>query len=232
MKAGSAAVVSPDDAERPLYIRVMQLRLPVGDCPRVIAVSQARQNGIRAAAHTRGRSRSRPGPTFASLPVAISEDPMITYTIYLTALLLGAIAGLRTFTAPAAVSWAAYLGAISLQGTRLAFLGSWITTLIFTALALVELVVDQLPSTPSRKTPMQFGARIASGALCGSAVVMTEGSWAVGLAAGIVGAILGTLVGSGFRGRLAHTFRRDRPAAFLEDAVAIASAALIVGVLA
>ena len=30
--------------------------------------------------------------------------------IYLLALLIGVVAGLRTMTAPAAVSWAAYLG--------------------------------------------------------------------------------------------------------------------------
>jgi uncharacterized membrane protein len=37
-------------------------------------------------------------------------------TIYLAALLIGVVAGLRTMTAPAAVSWAASLGAIHLNG--------------------------------------------------------------------------------------------------------------------
>jgi uncharacterized membrane protein len=151
--------------------------------------------------------------------------------IYLAALLMGVIAGLRTFTAPAAVSWAARLGTIRLEGTRFAFLGSGIALRILTAMALVEFVIDQLPSTPSRRTPSQFGARVASGALCGAAVTAADGSWPVGLAVGIIGAIIGTLVGSDFRGRLAHAFRWDRPAGFLEDAVAIAGAALIVGLL-
>ena len=156
---------------------------------------------------------------------------MISYATCLTALLIGVIAGLRTFTAPAAVSWAAYLGAINLRGTTLAFLGSGITVAIFTALALLELVLDQLPSTPSRKTPMQFGARVLSGALCGAAITIAGGAWAIGLSAGILGAVLGTLLGAGFRGSLAHAFRRDRPAAFLEDAVAVGGAVLIVGAL-
>jgi uncharacterized membrane protein len=156
---------------------------------------------------------------------------MTTYTTYLAALLIGVIAGFRTFTAPAAVSWAASLGAVRLEGSRLAFLGSRTTSWVLTAMVIVETVVDQLPGTRSRKTPAQFGARIVSGALCGAAVTMTEGSWVVGLAAGVLGAILGTLLGSGFRLRLAHAFRRDRPAAFIEDVVAIVGAALVVGVL-
>jgi uncharacterized membrane protein len=171
----------------------------------------------------------------ATLPIAIGErsgeDPMTTYTIYLAALLIGVIAGLRTFTAPAAVSWAASLGALRLAGTPLAFLGFGVTRWVFTALALAELVIDQLPSTPSRKAPTQFGTRIASGALCGAAVAMTEASWPVGLGVGILGAIIGTLAGSAVRGTLAHAFRRDRPAAFLEDLVAIGGAVLVVGAL-
>jgi uncharacterized membrane protein len=157
---------------------------------------------------------------------------MTPYSIYLAAFLIGVIAGLRTLTAPAAVSWATSLGVFHLEGTRLAFLGLGTTRWILTAAAIFELVIDQLPSTPSRKTPVQFAARIASGALCGAAVTASDGSWAVGLCAGVVGAIFGTHVGSGVRGTLANAFRRDPPAALLEDAVAIGGAALVVGVLA
>jgi uncharacterized membrane protein len=158
---------------------------------------------------------------------------MTPYTmhLYLGAFLIGVVAGLRTLTAPAAVSWAASLGVFRLEGTRLAFLGSGTTRWILTALAIVELVVDQLPSTPSRKTPVQFGARLASGALCGAAVATAEGSWAIGLAFGVLGAIVGTFAGHGVRVTLAHVFHRDQAAALLEDVVAIGGAALIVGVI-
>ena len=44
--------------------------------------------------------------------------------IYLLAILIGVIAGLRAMTAPAAVAWAAWLGWFSLAGTPLAFLGT------------------------------------------------------------------------------------------------------------
>jgi uncharacterized membrane protein len=110
-------------------------------------------------------------------------------------------------------------------------MGARITPWIFTALFLVELVVDQRPTTASRKTPTQFGARLASGALCG-AVVAASASWKIGLVVGILGAIIGTLGGAEFRRRLAASFRRDRPAALIEDAIAIGGAVLIVAVLA
>ena len=52
--------------------------------------------------------------------------------VYLLALLLGVVAGLRAMTAPALVSWAAHLGWLDLNGTWLAFFGSvwtrWILT--------------------------------------------------------------------------------------------------------
>ncbi len=45
--------------------------------------------------------------------------------------------------------------------------------------------------------------------------------------AGIVGAVAGTLGGAAGRVRLAAAFGKDRPAAFIEDAVAFLGAALI-----
>jgi uncharacterized membrane protein len=143
------------------------------------------------------------------------------------ALLLGVVAGLRTMTAAAAVSWAAHLGWLDVHGSWLAFLGSVWTTCILSVLALVEFVTDQLPSTPSRTVPMQFGARIAVGALAGAAIGIAKGPIVGGLIAGVVGAILGTLGGRAARAGLAATFGSDRPAALIEDAVAVGAALLI-----
>jgi uncharacterized membrane protein len=148
-------------------------------------------------------------------------------SVYLLALLIGIIAGLRTFTAPAAVAWATHFGRLDLGGTWLAFFGNVWVRWILTALALVELVVDQLPSTPSRTVPVQFGGRILTGALSGAAVGAAGGSWVGGLLAGVVGAVVGTLGGRAVRARLAAAFGSDRPAAFIEDAVAIGGALLI-----
>jgi uncharacterized membrane protein len=51
----------------------------------------------------------------------------------------------------------------------------------------------------------------------------------LGLVAGAIGAVAGTLGGAALRGRLAAAFGSDRPAAFLEDAAAIALGLLAVG---
>jgi uncharacterized membrane protein len=48
-----------------------------------------------------------------------------------------------------------------------------------------------------------------------------------GLLAGVIGAVIGTLGGRDIRGRLAKAFGSDRPAAIIEDAVAILGAVLI-----
>jgi uncharacterized membrane protein len=155
----------------------------------------------------------------------------MTMTAFVLPLLIGIITGVRTMTAPAAVSWAARLGWLDLSATPLAFLGYAWTPWIFTLFALGELVTDQLPTTPSRTVPVQFGARIVVGALCGAAIGAGSGALVTGLVAGIIGAIIGTLGGRAFRGWLAAAFGQDRPAALIEDAIAIGGAYLIVSLL-
>ena len=145
------------------------------------------------------------------------------------AFLIGIIAGLRAMMAPAAVAWGAALGWFDISQTPLAFMGYRWTPWVFSLLAVVELITDQLPSTPSRKVPMQFSARIIMGALTGATIGASGGSLVGGLIAGIIGAVVGTLGGAAARGKLAAVFGRDTPAALIEDAVAIIGALIIVG---
>ena len=134
-------------------------------------------------------------------------------------------------TAPAAISLAAHAGRLDLATTRLAFLGYAYTPWIFTVLALVELVTDQLPTTPSRTVPIQFGTRILMGGLTGGAIAASGGALAIGVIAGMVGAVIGTLGGRAFRARLAAALGSDRPAAVIEDLIALGGAFLIVEML-
>jgi uncharacterized membrane protein len=151
---------------------------------------------------------------------------------YFLALLIGIVAGLRAMLVPAVVSWAAFFGVIELRGTWLAFFARPWMPWILSLLAISELVTDQLPSTPSRTVPIQFLTRIVTGALAGAALaVSATSSSLVGGLAGALGAIVGTLGGRAARARLAAAFGRDRPAAILEDAVALLSAITIVAVL-
>jgi len=148
--------------------------------------------------------------------------------IFVLALLIGVVAGLRAMMAPAAVALAARFHAWPLEGSWLAFMGYRFTPWIFLIAALGELVTDKLPSTPSRKVAAQFGARVVLGALAGGTIGATQGSALVGGLCGAIGAVAGTLGGAAARGALAARFGSDRPAALLEDAVAIAGAFLIV----
>ena len=147
----------------------------------------------------------------------------------LAALVIGVVAGLRTFTAPTAVSWAARLGWLPLQGSSLAWLGTTPAAVALTVLALVEFVVDQLPMTPSRTVPPQFAARLVTGSFSGAAIGLAHGNTMAGLLAGLVGAVVGTLGGRAARGALANAFGSDHPAATLEDGVAVALALLALG---
>ncbi len=144
------------------------------------------------------------------------------------AFLIGIVAGLRAMTAPAAVAWAAALGWFDVSQTPLAFMGYRWTPWILTVFALAELVSDKLPSTPSRKVPLQFGTRIVSGALAGATLGAAGGSLVAGVIAGIIGAVAGTYGGATSRGSLAATFGKDLPAALTEDAVAVVGALIIV----
>lgn len=147
---------------------------------------------------------------------------------YFLAFLMGVVAGLRSMTAPAVVSWAARLGWLHLQNTWLAFMAYVATPYILSALAIGELIADKLPSTPSRKAPLGFTARVLTGALCGAAVGATGQALIAGSLAGVLGAVAGTLGGYAVRTRLAKAIGgNDLPIALFEDILAIGGAALI-----
>jgi uncharacterized membrane protein len=95
---------------------------------------------------------------------------------------------------------------------------------VFAILVLVEFVTDQLPSTPSRKVAKQVIPRIVSGGFAGAVIGAAHDAVIPSVASGIVGAIIGTFVTFEFRSRLANALGRDRPAAILEDVLALAVA--------
>jgi uncharacterized membrane protein len=149
--------------------------------------------------------------------------PLHTDLVFALAFGIGVVAGLRSLTAPAAVSWAAHLGWLQLQDSSLAFMGSTPAVVIFSLLASAEYVADLLPSTPRRTTPGPLIARIVMGALCG-ACLCASGSRPVS-----IGAVLGGLGGlfgafAGYQARIGLVKAlgvKDRVIALLEDAVTI-----------
>jgi uncharacterized membrane protein len=150
--------------------------------------------------------------------------------IFLFAFLLGSVAGLRSMTPPAVVAWAAHLGWIGLDGTPLAFLESALARYILLAAMLGELVADKLPFTPARTGAGPFTARIVTGAFAGAALAMGVGaSTALGVVAGALGAVVGTLGGYRVRTGLVRALAvPDFPVALAEDLVAVGIALLVV----
>jgi uncharacterized membrane protein len=155
---------------------------------------------------------------------------MDTSLVLAFAFAIGIVAGLRSMTAPAVVSWAAYWKWLDLQHSYLAFLGAAIAAYILAAAAIGELVVDKLPKTPSRKAPLGLIARFALGALSGAALcAATNQSLVLGALLGGIGGIAGAFIGYEVRTRLVKTLKvPDIVIALLEDAVAIGSGFFIV----
>jgi len=151
-------------------------------------------------------------------------------TLFALAAGIGFVAGLRSLTAPAAVSWAAHLGWLNLEGSPLAFMGSTAAVAIFSILALAEYVADLLPQTPSRTKPGPLAARLVMGGLAGACLTVSAGSSLLaGAALGGLGGLIGAFAGYEARRRLVRGLKvKDAVVAILEDLVAIGLACLIV----
>ena len=140
------------------------------------------------------------------------------------------MAGSRSLVTPAVVAWAAHLRWINLQDSPLSFMGTTWAVGIFTALALVEVILDKLPSTPARTSAVQLSARVVTGALTGACVAVAGGVtlW-LGALAGAVGAIAGAFGGYHLRASLGRALRvPDFLLAVTEDLVAIALGVFLV----
>src|SRR5437879_774693 len=96
-------------------------------------------------------------------------------TILFFCFLLGCVAGLRSLTAPAVVCWGAHLARLHFGGTRFAFVEHTTTLIIFTLLALFELLNDKLPNTPARTSAPGLIARVVTGAFSGCALALSAG---------------------------------------------------------
>lgn len=143
--------------------------------------------------------------------------------VLLLTLGIGFVAGLRSLTAPAVVAWAAHLGWINVHGSPLAFMASAWAVGIFTLLAFVELVADQLPNTPSRTALVGLSARVVTGALSGACLAVGGGAalW-MGVLAGAFGGIAGAFGGYQARVGLVRALRvPDFAIAVPEDLIAI-----------
>ena len=102
--------------------------------------------------------------------------------------------------------------------------------IVFTLLAVGELIADQLPATPPRTAPPGLIARIVTGALSGAGIAIAGSqSFVWGALLGIVGALVGTFGGYRARTGLVKALKvPDLVIATLEDIVAIGGGLFIV----
>ena len=155
---------------------------------------------------------------------------MNTNYIFAFAIGIGIVAGLRSMTAPAILSWAVYFGWLGLQGTPLSFMGSIAAVAIFSVFAIGELVVDKLPQTPKRTAGPPFIARILMGALCGACFCASVSqSLLIGAVLGAIGGVIGTFGGYEIRRRLVRSLNiNDILLAIPEDLITIGLACFLV----
>jgi uncharacterized membrane protein len=148
--------------------------------------------------------------------------------VFVLALGIGIVAGLRSLTAPAVVAWGAHLSWLNLHGSPLAFIGSTTAVAILSVLAIGELVADKLPMIPKRTAPAPLMARVVIGGLCGACLCAAVGkSLLTGTLLGGIGGIVGAFLGYGIRRRL-DLHIKDLMVAACEDLVAVGLALFLV----
>lgn len=116
--------------------------------------------------------------------------------IYLRAIGIGTVAGMRSTSAPALTSYY-FAGnpSLFLDASRLKGLGQQTTSNVLKFMAAGELVVDKLPFVPSRTDPGPLVARAVSGGVCAAAIFLAEDEKpeigaALGAAAAVAAAFL------------------------------------------
>jgi uncharacterized membrane protein len=146
--------------------------------------------------------------------------------------MLGAGTGMRTFTPMAVLSWFAYAGYVPLDGTWAFWVAKLATAIVFTVLALAELVGDKLPRTPDRTSTGPLLARLVFGGLIGGIVAASlNGSGIEGVILGLGGALVGAFGGHLIRREIVErSGGKDWPVAVAEDLVTVGFAVLALGI--
>jgi uncharacterized membrane protein len=150
--------------------------------------------------------------------------------VFVLALAIGVVAGLRSMIAPALVAWAARLGWINLQGTVVGWMSSTGTVVIFSLLALGELMGDKLPFTPKRTQLLPLSARIVLGGFCGLcfSAAMHRALFPAAMV-GAIGGLIGAFAGYHIRKWLVRNLHtRDVVVAVAEDLITVGVAIFVV----
>lgn len=146
--------------------------------------------------------------------------------------LLGIATGMRTFTPMAVVCWFAYLGYLPVDGTWAFWAAKLVVAILFTVLALAEIVGDKLPRVPDRTSMGPLLARLVFGGLAGGIIAVSlNGSEFEGILLGLGGALVGTFGGHLIRREIVErSGSKDWPVAIAEDLTTIGFAIVALGI--
>jgi uncharacterized membrane protein len=141
---------------------------------------------------------------------------------------MGAIAGMRSMTAPAILSTElSNAPSDALKHSPLRYLQHGPVATGLKLMAASELVGDKLPGMPDRISPPILLSRAASGALVGATIFTTHrGKWLKGAAIGATAAVAATY-GSFYLRMLLNKYAPNAFSGALEDAVTLASGVAI-----
>jgi len=138
--------------------------------------------------------------------------------------MLGFATGLRSMTPLAVLCWFAYAGQLSADWAP------WISHLslaiIFTILAVAELIADKMPWIPDRVAPASLIWRVLLAGFAGAiAATSMQGPGLEGVLLGLVGALIGACGGYMLRRELVQNLDcKDWHIALSEDILAIGTA--------
>jgi uncharacterized membrane protein len=131
--------------------------------------------------------------------------------------LLGVTTGLRSMTPMAVLCWFAYLGYLPVSGTWAEWTAFPWVAIVWTLLAVLELVADKLPGTPDRTSRGPLLWRLLLGGLAGGiAATALVGPGIEGVLLAVIGTLLGAFGG--------YMIRRDlvQQIGFVDWQVAVA----------
>jgi uncharacterized membrane protein len=147
--------------------------------------------------------------------------------------LLGLVTGMRTMMPMAVLCWFAFGGYLPVHNTWAFWTAKLLTAILFTVLAIAELIADKLPRTPNRISPAPLIARLCMGGLVSAIVAAAlDGSGVEAVILGLGGVLVGAFGGFLIRREIVlERGLKDWPVAVIEDVSAIAFAIFAMGII-
>jgi uncharacterized membrane protein len=165
-----------------------------------------------------------------AIHVCDKENLAVTdFGVYAGATAVGAVAGLRSMSAPALVSRIVNTSRTPMVLVPLKFLNSPATMKTTLVLAAGELIADKLPFVPNRTSALPLIGRAVTGALSGAAICSArKRKWLTGALLGGAAAVGAAYAAYELRKRVVKRFKLpDAVVALAEDGIVAGASSLI-----